>query len=546
MIHKRKMPPPIQLAFVAALTWAYAQMAWSITKEDADLAIVDELHTPQAQHVDQFELLTLVQGGLTKEAFNLAFYGGKSLTTTVFNALDGIGANVGDGSRFSRVPRADLDGPGQWKSHIPARVTGPNGQACNQCHSQPADNGAGDAVGAHHRDHLRNGVLGEIIRRDVTHLFGTGPMQRLVEEMSEELLSIRDTAADKACQTGNSITAELNTKGVDYGSIIAIPNGDPCEAVFDTSGVVGVNKNLIILPFGWKGTVPTIRAFSRGAAHNNLGMQAIEITGEDFDGDFDGIVNELTIGDLTAIAINNAAQPRPTTKLELAKLGLIDLEMDEAQSIQRGEQVFSNLKVGCAHCHIPELVLESPVFSEPSQSALYRDAMFPYGPQDPVDPITVGVDPIYPVTVDLTRDQPDNQLVDDDGDLLYHLGALKTDKKGRAIVELYGDMKRHDMGQGLAETINEGGVPASIFMTENLWGVGSTAPYLHDGRATTLTEAILEHGGEAEEAKNAFLSLSLRRQEDLIAFLENLILFKADGPIEINNQQKKHNGDKNK
>ena len=545
MIQKRRMRLPVQLAFAILLTWTNAHVAWSITNEDTDLAIVDELHTPQAKHVDQFELLTLVQNGQTKEAFNIAFDGGKSLMTTVFNALDGVGANVGDGSRFSRVPRADLDGPGQWKSHIPPRVTGPNAQACNQCHRQPADNGAGDAVGAHHRDQLRNGILGEFIRRDVTHLFGTGPMQRLVEEMSEELHSIRDLIADKACHTGKPITAELNTKGVNYGSIIAIPNGNPCEAVFDTSGVTGVNPNLVILPYGWKGTVPTIRAFGRGAAHNNLGMQPIEITGEDFDGDFDGVVNELTIGDMTAIVINNAAQPRPTTKLELAKLGLFDLQIDEAQSIQRGEQVFSNPMIGCANCHMPVLVLDDPIFSEPSQSALYRDAMFPYGPQDPVDPITVGVDPTYPVTVDLTKDQPDNQIVDDDGDLIFHLGALKTDKKGRAIVEIYGDMKRHEMGPGLAETIDESGVPASIFMTENLWGVGSTAPYLHDGRATTLTEAILEHGGEAEEAKNAFKSLSLQRQEDLIAFLENLILFKSDGPIEIHDRQKMHTGNKN-
>ena len=93
-------------------------------------------------------------------------------------------------------------------------------------------------------------------------------------------------------------------------------------------------------------------------------------------------------------------------------------------------------------------------------------------------------------------------------------------------MELYGDLKRRDMGQGLAESIDETGSGASVFLTENLWGVGSTAPYLHDGRATTLTEAILEHGGDAEASKQAFRDLPPEEQRDLIAFLNNLILFK--------------------
>ena len=60
------------------------------------------------------------------------------------------------------------------------------------------------------------------------------------------------------------------------------------------------------------------------------------------------------------------------------------------------------------------------------------------------------------------------------------------------------------MGSGLAESIDEVGTGKSVFLTENLWGVGSTPPYMHDGRATTLTEAILAHGGEGTSEKNAF------------------------------------------
>jgi hypothetical protein len=166
------------------------------------------------------------------------------------------------------------------------------------------------------------------------------------------------------------------------------------------------------------------------------------------------------------------------------------------------------------------LKAKSSIFSEPSQSPFYRDAEFFGG----VDPISVGVDPADAMIADLTADLPDNLTPTPDGNTL---GNFQKDSKGRMIVRLYGDLKRHDMGPGLAESIDEDGIPVSVFLTKELWGVGSTEPYLHDGRATTLTEAILEHGGEAEESGEDFKALSTAKQAAIIAFLNNLVLFKA-------------------
>ena len=134
----------------------------------------------------------------------------------------------------------------------------------------------------------------------------------------------------------------------------------------------------------------------------------------------------------------------------------------------------------------------------------------------------------HPVAFDLTRDQPDNQVKDSGGNVVYRLGSLAKNSAGKAVAELFGDMKRHDMGAGLTEQIDEVGTGRSTFMTRNLWGIGSTAPYMHDGRATTLTEAILEHGGEAAAARDAFKALSVGGQRTLIDFLSNLVLFKMD------------------
>ena len=77
--------------------------------------------------------------------------------------------------------------------------------------------------------------------------------------------------------------------------------------------------------------------------------------------------------------------------------------------------------------------------------------------------------------------------------------------------------------------VDEVGTGASVFMTENLWGAGSSPPYLHDGRAASLTEAILEHGGEAQTSRNNFAAASLQNRQDVIAFLNNLVLFKNPG-----------------
>jgi CxxC motif-containing protein (DUF1111 family) len=80
----------------------------------------------------------------------------------------------------------------------------------------------------------------------------------------------------------------------------------------------------------------------------------------------------------------------------------------------------------------------------------------------------------------------------------------------------------------LAEEIAAVGTGKSVFLTENLWGVGSSAPYLHDGRAASLTEAILEHGGEGKAARDAFVAQSTTAKKNLVAFLNNMVLFKTE------------------
>jgi CxxC motif-containing protein (DUF1111 family) len=87
----------------------------------------------------------------------------------------------------------------------------------------------------------------------------------------------------------------------------------------------------------------------------------------------------------------------------------------------------------------------------------------------------------------------------------------------------YTDLKLHDMGPALADGITELGAKSMEFKTPPLWGLERTGPpYLHDGRATTLEEAIDAHGGEADHAKHAWIELSSIDKSHVISFLKSL------------------------
>lgn len=468
---------------------------------------------PLSGHLDQFQ----ISNGTIK--FPELFVDGDKLFGTSYNDLDGIGANLNQDAtvsiRFSRVPRADLPG----FTSDPFRATGPNARSCTACHSGPttpggptADDGSGDIVANAQRDPQRTMMLSKFIQRQTPHLFGSGALQNLAQEMTSRLMAIRDSAvsAAQACFFSCTVTKSLTTKGISFGTIAATKpffffNS---SVTVDTSGVQGVSRDLIVRPYEWKGSVTFLRDFVRGAALNEIGMQGDEMVGVGVDQDQDGVADEFTVGDITAITIYNAAQPRPMTMLELNAKDPVTFPLTSAQvtAINAGQSLFA--QANCTSCHMPSLTMNNPIFSEPSSNPNYRDSTFPSG----VNPVNLGLDSSKPITFNFLTDS--EQV------------PFEPASNGGAIVRLYSDLKWHDMGSGLAEGIDEAGNGASVFITKPLWGVGSTAPYLHDGRAPTLTAAILAHGGEALASRNSFAAMSSADQANLVEFLKNLVLFK--------------------
>ena len=72
---------------------------------------------------------------------------------------------------------------------------------------------------------------------------------------------------------------------------------------------------------------------------------------------------------------------------------------------------------------------------------------------------------------------------------------------------MFTDLKRHDLGPMFHERDFDG-TKITMHVTEPLWGVGTTAPYGHDGRSITLDAVIRRHGGEAAAATRAYVGLS--------------------------------------
>lgn len=96
------------------------------------------------------------------------------------------------------------------------------------------------------------------------------------------------------------------------------------------------------------------------------------------------------------------------------------------------------------------------------------------------------------------------------------------------VIYPYTDMLVHDMGADLADNRPDNEADGREWRTAPLWGIGLTRivnghqNFLHDGRARTLMEAIMWHGGEAEQAKEQVRQLSEQDRAALIKFLESL------------------------
>ena len=430
---------------------------------------------------------------------------GEMLFTASFNRLDGAGRPTRTGDERFRQRR---DGIESFN-----RISGPDSNACSGCHNLPATGGGGDNVAnvfsmsqrfdfvdfndqmefdfrTDLEDRLQYEQEDEFAltlqnvgnERNTIGMFGSGFVELLAREITRELLAQEQATIEEAKKSGWPVRREISAKGIDFGAITAHPNG-----FVYTSEVEGVDGDLIVRPFIQKGVTTSLREFTNDAMLHHHGIENYERVGAYVDRDGDGVVNELTPGDVTALVAFMATLRAPIPQLPE--------NPDQRAIVDHGRQKF--VEIRCAVCHVPELPLESLIFTEPNEFNVGRDLR-----PDAVDAV---------LEIDLSE----------------FASELETDENGHYLIPVFSDLRRHDMGEDDVldnEEIVQAGVPTEDWMTRRLWGFFSEPPFLHNGRATLISDAIKAHGGDAQGARNRFLNLSQTDQEALIAFLKTLTI----------------------
>ncbi|HJL02750.1 MAG TPA: di-heme oxidoredictase family protein [Polyangiaceae bacterium LLY-WYZ-15_(1-7)] len=400
------------------------------------------------------------------------------------------------------------------KRFSPADGLGPhfNVTFCGACHEKPTFGGSA----SHYRDFLLvgqeladgsrvelgvNGVLPQFELSEVESVEmgecldprgvptgemgappGMGPASAVSERRAEDPRANHFANRNPIPFFGVGLLAEI-----DEAAILA--NADPEDR--DGDGISG-RPNLdrgFVGRFGVKSQTVSIEGFIRGPLNNHLGITSNPLS------------NELRV----ALPVPSPAEVRPTTRgLSSDDVG----GLEQAQAAAPDEPTVDADDV----CD-PELP-EQDLFDLVSWAML----LAPPRPDAPTEESERG-----------------RALFEDANCTGCHIPQLESPRGG---IPAFSDLLLHDMGPELADGVVMGragrtvvedpnGCPESSgrgceFRTAPLWGVAATAPFLHDGRADTLDEAIRMHGGEATGARDAYVAMSDEERALVITFLESL------------------------
>jgi cytochrome c peroxidase len=447
---------------------------------------------------------------------------GKRLFTAVWTIEEGGGRPLtkGTGNPLSD-PSSPLEFPRNFN-----RISAPDSNSCAGCHNLPFGiaGGGGDIVSnvfvlGQRFDFATfeggdgvptRGTVDEVgvptrlqtiaNSRATLGMFGSGYIEMLARQITADLQAIRDA-------TPPGRARRLTSKGIRFGTIARAADGS-----WITAGVEGIAApslltggpasppSLIIRPFHQAANVVSIRQFSNNAFNHHFGIQSTERFGKDTDPDGDGVTNEMTRADVTAVSVFQATMSVPGR--------VIPNDPEIEQAVLIGEKRFAS--IGCTSCHIPALPLDGQgwMFSEPN----------PYNPASPPN-LLVGQAPT--LTVDLSSDElPSPRL---------------KPSHGVVMVPAYTDLKLHDITTGVpgdpnmeALDMNEpAGSPAFFagngkFLTRKLWGTANEPPFFHHGQFTTLRQSVKAHDGEAKATRLAFEALAQYEQDCVIEFLKTL------------------------
>lgn len=413
---------------------------------------------------------------------------GRNLFQRKFTVAQGVGPRTGDGHGDIAV-----------EGSIGAGLS----DSCAGCHGRPRGSAG-----------FGGDVFTRPDSRDAPHLFGLGLIEMLADEITRDLRQIRDQARARAQTKQQAVEVSLRSKGISYGHIRVNPDGS-----VDPFQLEGVDEDLRVRPFFHHGGTISIREFVVGALNAEMGLEAFDpdlarasagervvtpsgmvldgttdtieappASSESDDPDVDGVANEIPVSLVDHLEFYLLNYFKPATGRQ-------------TQTTQQGKQVFQDIQ--CTECHIQNLVIDRDRrVADVETTYDRRRGIFNY---------------LFAVATPQWQEVPGSGSP-----------QVKQPNLQRFVVRnVYADFKRHDLGPHFWER-NFDGTLTKEFMTEPLWGVGSSAPYGHDGRSIDLWSVIMRHGGEAKESRDRFARLPEVKQMQVIAFLQSLVLFPPD------------------
>ncbi len=374
-------------------------------------------------------------------------------------------------------------------------------------------------AGCHGRPRGSAGFGGDVFTRpdsrDAPHLFGLGLVEMIADEMTTDLREQRARALRDAARLRRSVSVNLVAKGTRFGRLTAAANGS-----LDTSRVEGVDPDLRVRPFFHHGGEFSIRGFSVGAFNDEMGLESpdadlraatlggrvVTPSGLVLDGSLDRIQVPGAASETSDEDGDGKVNEMPTALIDHMEFYLLNYfkagKAQETRSAQLGRAAF--LAIGCASCHTPNHTIQSDRRVANVETAF--------------DPTRGRFNRLYATATPLLTSVADNT---------GHPPVKRPNRGSFVVRDIYSDFKRHDLGKGFHER-NFNGTLRTHFVTEPLWGVGSTPPYGHDGRSINLNEVILRHGGEAQFSRNAYAALPEGLRASVTDFLNTLVLFPPD------------------
>jgi len=558
-----RAPLPLALLLLLALGAASAQFAERGSLIGSGNPDVDasgrSVKNPRvrAVHTDDVTL----QGGtahlIHKDPF-LAYQLGRNLNFREFRHRDGaLLANV-----------AGLGGP--MVDPTVAKITTNNHTSCLGCHNAPNGNPGGGS------NFSKDSGFG----RNTPHYYGAGIMEMLAIQNRQRILDVVDTDGDgwvsvaeaQAAPAQTLVTSAPGGAAVDFGSgqldggavgrpqlnnIFRVwygletptPGGGStimrAPRATQIDGVTATHYNFEMVVWGWGQRAPpaalnpTNRAFFWDPMATHTNLEAFDPSTTD-DPDGDGVSQPTLAGAIQFPATHVAPDPGinlnplgfseddPDGDGHLTEISEGDLDLAEwfmlnaprpafagdASDYDRGVVLMNQL--GCTSCHVPQWRITAADDTYAGDRRFFDfDVTWTGSPGG-----GLGGAPQFPGSSSDAGNLR-GELIP----LFDVVGDTYVPRRDAFVVnDLFTDFRQHDMGPGFVEQAFDGN-ENRVWRTPPLWGVGSGFPWGHDGRSLTLDHVIRRHGGEAQTSADAYAALGEGRRQQLIQFLERLVLY---------------------